>query len=235
MGNTTLNEKIREVEEQHADEAVSVSLATHDQARRDQANRFLGGAMAIDRLKEHLASQVMTALMTIEEEKLYLDYGHATFAEFLDDNKFSQMSKSTFYRLRELFLKEGPMKYDLLTEWGIPAKLRKQLEAGDIEIEGNEIVIGGEERVNIGESRAIKAIIEKLVTEKNAVNEDLAKAETKLEKQAAQIKTGSDEITELQRNIDAMHDGDPHDQAFGRCSNAVIQLTNFVSTMTPGD
>jgi predicted acetyltransferase len=44
---------------------------------------FLGGAMAIDKLQSHLASQVIGAMMTVEEQKLYLDFGYETFAEFL--------------------------------------------------------------------------------------------------------------------------------------------------------
>jgi hypothetical protein len=230
--NDSLTKKLREVENDHAEGVVATDLAQYSQTRRDTANRYIGGAMAIDKLKEHLTSQVILALMTVEEEKLYLEFDCQTFAEFLDRKEFSEMSKSTFYRLRDLYLKEGITKFDLLTEWGIPAKLRKQLDSGDIEIDGDEIVIGGDERVSIGESpKVIKAIIEKLVSEKSAISDELAKSEAKSLKQKEQIKQGISEVESLQRNLDALRTGDPHDEALSQAVYSMLQLTEQVGQL----
>lgn len=220
----SLKHKLREVEEEHAIEAEVELVDTHRQSRRDEAMRFLGGALAIDRLKEHLASQVITAYMIIEEEKLYLDYDCERFEDFFKKSEFSQMSKSQYYKLRELYLKEGPEQYNLFTDWKVPLSTRKLLAAGDITVDGDEIVIGGEERVNISESKTIKAVIEKLVKEKISLSEDLEKREAKLEAQSEQIKKGSEEIAEKQRYIDSLLDDSPHDKAVGKLLAAVLKL-----------
>jgi hypothetical protein len=57
---------------------------------------FLGGAMAIDKLQKHLASQVIGAMMTVEEQKLYLDFGYETFADFLTKSDLSPLQKRSF-------------------------------------------------------------------------------------------------------------------------------------------
>jgi hypothetical protein len=226
----SLEQKIRAIEDEQYEQAEKEHVAFHDQTKRDEAMQFLGGAMAIDRLKEHLASQVIAALMTIEDQKLYLDYGYSRFAEFLDQCEFSKMSKSQFYKLRDLYLKEGPERYDLFTDWKVPLTTRKLLAAGEVsvEIEGDEVVIGGEERVNVAESRTIKAIIEKLVKEKSALADDLQKQETKLEKQSEKLKQGQADYEELQRNFDSLKDADPFDRAL---SSAVYSLLNLCESV----
>jgi hypothetical protein len=222
----SLKNKIEKVEEEHFQQAETDHIERHDQIRRDAAMRFLGGAMALDRLKEHLSSQVISAIMAVEEHNLYKEFGFERFADFLDKSELSPMSKSQFYRLKELYVKEGPANYDLLTEWNVPLSTRKLLTATDIDIviEGDEVVIGGEERVNIAESRTIKAIIEKLVKEKTTLAEDLNKQEAKLEKEQIKNKRGTDELNELRRSIDAANEGTEYERALMATVKAFITL-----------
>lgn len=228
---TDLSQKIREVEDDHAAEIEQSHIATHDQMRRDQAMQFLGGAYAIDRLKEHLASQVIGALMTIEEQKLYLEFGYERFADFLDKSHLSGMSKTSYYRLRELYLKEGPEKYDMLMHWSIPLATRKLLDAGDIVVDGDEVVIGGSERVPLGDQKVIKSIIEKLVHEKRDAHDDLAKSESKIEDLKSKIDAGQSDYDELQRNLDAMRRHDPFDRAFGELVVSFAALHEQIGQM----
>jgi hypothetical protein len=79
----SLQAKLAKVEDAHYEQAETDHIEKHADERRAQAYMFLGGAMAIDKLQNHLASQVIGAIMTVEEQKLYLEYGYDTFADFL--------------------------------------------------------------------------------------------------------------------------------------------------------
>lgn len=213
--NNSLEKKIREVEDEHAAELEQSHLDRHDQIRRDQAMQMLGAAKYADHLRAKSASHVIQFLMTVEEEKIYRDYGFERFVDFLQNSELSDISKSQYYKLRELYLKEGPEQYDWFTAWRIPLVTRQLLESGDIVVEGDEVVIGGEERVPLGEQKVIKSIIEKLVNEKRDIADDLHKAERKAEEKDAKIKQGEADYKELDRNLEALRKRNPFDRAFG--------------------
>jgi hypothetical protein len=85
----SLQAKLAKVEDAHYEQAETDHIEKHADERRAQAYMFLGGAMAIDKLQNHLASQVIGAIMTVEEQKLYLEYGYDTFADFLKVRHFA--------------------------------------------------------------------------------------------------------------------------------------------------
>jgi hypothetical protein len=223
--------KLRKVEDEHALEVHTERQVTHERARRDRAMQMFGAAKYAEGLRAHTATQIIEFLMMVEEEKLYLDYDHETFADFLENSPLSELSKSSYYRMRELYMKEGPQRFDLLSEWKIPARIRKLLTAGDIEIDGDEVVIGGEERVSLAEQTTIKAVIERQVKEKlelAAANEKLTK---KVEKQKEQINRGQEEYDELRRNFDAVDENTRFERAVMQLMNAFFNLTEAVGEL----
>ena len=115
---------------------------------------------------------------------------------------------------------------------GRPAKVRKQLESGDIEIVGDEVVIGGQERVGIGESKVIKAILEKLVTEKNALAGDLSKAESNIQNLTSKIDQGQRDFDELQRNLDRLRSGSPYDRAYLAAVDGLLQFPETIGELS---
>lgn len=227
----SLEKRIRAVEDEHAAELEQSHIATHDQLRRDQAMQMLGAAKYADSLRARTASHVIQFLMTVEEEKIYRDYGFDRFVDFLQASELSDISKSQYYRLRELYLKEGPEQYDWFTAWKIPLATRQLLYAGDIVVEGDEVVIGGQERVPLGEQKVIKSIIEKLVTEKRSATDDLAKSESKIEDLKSKIDTGQKEYNELERNLDALRRHDPFDRSFGELVVSFAALHEQIGQM----
>ena len=227
----SLSKKIRAVEDEHAADAESTHLSTHDRLRRDQAMQMLGAAKYADSLRATTASQIIQFLITVEEEKLYRDYGYERFVDFLNNSELSEMSKSTFYTLRERFLTEGAEQYDYFTAWKIPLATRRLLSSGDIQVDGDEVVIGGEERVPIGEQRMIKSVIEQLVKDKLTFTEDLAKAEKRLEKQKEQLRQGQDDFDQLQRTLDALKAGNPYERALSRTIYELLELTRLVGQL----
>jgi hypothetical protein len=231
--NNSLQTKLAQVEDEHYQEAETQHVQKHGAERAAQAYMFLGGAMAIDRLQSHLASQVIAAMMTIEDQKLYQDFGYQTFADFLSKSELSPYSKTQFYKLRELYLTEGPENYDLFTNWKLPLTTRRLLaEKGvEIEVQGDEVIIGGEERVSVSESRTIKAIIEKLVKEKVDLSDDLAKLEAKTEKQKDTIDRGRQELEEAQRQIDQINENSPFERALMGFVKASLTLVGEVKAL----
>jgi hypothetical protein len=98
-------------------------------------------------------------MMTVEEQKLYLDFGFDTFADFLTKSEISRHSKTQFYKLRELYLTEGPERLRPLHQLETPADNAQAAcrQRRPDRARGDEVVIGGEERINVGETKAIKA------------------------------------------------------------------------------
>lgn len=230
----SLQKKIREVEDEHAAELEQSHIATHDQLRRDQAMQMLGAAKYADSLRARTASHVIQFLMTVEEEKIYRDYGFDRFVDFLQASELSDISKSQYYRLRELYLKEGPEQYDWFTAWKIPLATRQLLDTGDIVVEGDEVVIGGEERVPLGEQKVIKSIIEKLVTEKRNATDDLAKSESKIENLNSKIAQGQRDYDELERNLEALKKRDPLTAQFNTVVYEICEFHRVVGQQTDG-
>jgi hypothetical protein len=227
----SLQAKLAKVEDAHYEQAETDHIEKHADERRAQAYMFLGGAMAIDKLQNHLASQVIGAIMTVEEQKLYLEYGYDTFADFLSKSDISPVSKTQFYKLRELYLTEGPTRFDLFTNWKLPLTTRRLLaEKGvGIELEGDEVVIGGQERINVGETKAIKEIIARLVKDTIEVQEQKAKTEGKVEKLQTQIKQGQSEYELLQRKYDDATQMRPFDRSLMMSVHWQLSLLENVS------
>jgi len=146
---------------------------------RDDVMQMLGAARYAEWIADQSASHVMQFLMTVEDQKLYLATGDTTFVEFLD--RSGLRSKSTYYRQRELLLKEGPDLFDLMEEWGVPARIRQQITAGEIRIDGKDVYIG-DEILDPGSPTIAKQVIEQLVREKIAAEKTATESSDKLER-----------------------------------------------------
>lgn len=195
--------------------------------------QMLGAAKYADRLRAQAASQVILFLMSVEENKYYLDYGYKNFVDFLSNGELSEYSKTQYYKRRELIMSEGVEKYDLFEEWKLPLTVRQKLLSSgtSIEIEGDEVVIGGTERVAVSQPNVLKAVIEKFVKEgidKDTAVDDLTK---KLEKSEARNKQGRQEIEILQRKYDDATQMRPFDRALMMSVHWQLNLLENVSTL----
>lgn len=202
-----------------------------DLSRRDRVMQMLGAAKYADRLRSQSESQVIQFFMEVEESHLYIEYGYERFADFLDNCGLSGMSKSSYYRLRDLYLKEGAERYDLLTEWKISLATRKLLTPGDIAFEGDEVIIG-DERVKLGEhGKRVKTLIETLVQEKAALRGDLEKSVETVEKQDEKIKTVQASNDEFARILDAQEKGTSYEIAMMAFLKSALVLVGEVKAL----
>ncbi|MGE3385071.1 MAG: hypothetical protein AB7L70_19265, partial [Pyrinomonadaceae bacterium] len=233
MNNTQLVKKLRQVEDEHFEEVEKELLDGHSQARRDRVMQMYGAARYADRLSAQCASDVMIFLMTVEEEKAYLEYGFTSFADFLNKSELSKYSKTQFYKRRELFLTEGVARYDLFEEWKVPVALRQRLLASgvQIEIDGDEIVIDGKERIAVANPAVVKAIIERQVKESLEKDERLEKQDRKIETLESKVERGESENEELRRNLDGMNETSRIQRAYLHALNAQLLFVEAVGEL----
>lgn len=136
-----LQKKIRAVEEDHAEEVLTEHLDKHAMSKRDRALFILGNIRATDRIAKALGSQAMIAAFAFQKENLHADLGYPAFAEFLDESEFSPMSKHEFYERKKIFENEGVNLFDALNELEVPLKTRKLLGKGNIQLDGETVVL----------------------------------------------------------------------------------------------
>lgn len=201
--------------------------------RRDDVMQMLGAAKYAEWLQQQSGSHVIQFLMTVEDEKLYLEAGHETFAGFLDASGLK--SKSAFYRARELYLKEGPDQYDLFTSWRVPMNTRRLLESGDIAIDGDEVVIAGQERISLTNSGSIKAILEQLVKEKIGATKAAAESTTKLERTTRRLEAEQAVCDDLRTEIAELNERTPFEVALSDLLISARQFCDIVTQLDPDD
>lgn len=168
-----------------------VENASPDPARRDLLMQVLGAARYIEWWQSQSGSHLIQMLMEVEESKTYLDAGYPSFKEFLADTGLK--TAPTYYRHRELFLKEGA-GFDRLDLLGVPHALRRQLKPGQISFDGEDMIIEGQGRISLNNNGGlIRPIIEDLAKSNRAAEKELEKAAKKV-KTLEGYKKGYDEL-----------------------------------------
>jgi hypothetical protein len=206
--------------QQEADESIRTSIDTNLAAEEAEDLIFrLGEISAAHVISRNLESAVIVGLQVIRDERKYTALGFERFDDFLDNWHRAPMKYKRFNYLEGLHEELGSAGFDLMRGSGISYRQMKMLEAGDIVVEGQEVIIGGEDRVSLGDSRVVKDLVEKLIQERSAEKAEKEKLTRKVEKQQDQLNTGRQEYEELRRNFDAL-DETP------RFQRAVMQLMN---------
>lgn len=210
-----------------AETALTVTLAEQQSAERTHNLIFLlGGIDAVHVISRNLTAAMIANLQRVRDEELYRDLGFSRFDDFLDNYERSPMKYKRFNYLEGVHKTLGGTEFDLLAGSGLSYRQMKQLAAGDIVIEGKEVVIGGGDRVSLGDSRVVKDLVEKLITERAAEKAENEKLTKQVDKQKEQLERGRDEYDELRRNIDAAEQGSPYERALMAAIKAMITLTS---------
>lgn len=106
-----------------------------------------------------LEADAIRSLETIEEEKLYLDMGFDRFVDFLNSDH-CRLGKNGYYERRALLQKEGVQMFDLLNGLQISMRKRKQIGHGNIEIEGDSLIIREtEERIALTDRQRLMEVL----------------------------------------------------------------------------
>ena len=202
--------------------------STSDVAGRDEVMQMLGAARYAEWIHSQTGSHLMQFLMTVEKDKLYLAAGYKSFVEFLDGSGLK--SKSTYYEHRKLFIAEGPEDYDLFEDLGVPARVRLLLTTGDYTVDGDEIVIGGDQRYGFGEGKVIKTAFERLIKDKIAVQGELVKSE----KEISRLTAIENKYKELKAEVDEENDKPEYVIAYLTAVEAMLTFTSEIWDL-PGE
>jgi hypothetical protein len=193
-----------------ADKIEALAL-TNEQT--DQAH-FLGllqGARELARgLDKLVSAQVVNALDQFQKEERYKLFGHLTFVEFLNQSAYSPMKKDEYYDRKALLEKEGESTYDALNALNLPVYRRKALPPGAVRVEGEFVVLGGEdgeERIPITEGKRLKQVLKALTDANVAKEEALTAAQKKLERSEKAKADAEAEVEELHTRLNEA--GDP--------------------------
>lgn len=106
-----------------------------------EAAEFVGSANAVQRIADSLNAQAIQAWELFQQEEKYRAYGCTTFVEFLERHSKLGLTKTRYYERKQLLSNEGAEVFDLLNTLQIPFKVRRQLTAGSIQIEGNQLTV----------------------------------------------------------------------------------------------
>jgi len=232
-----LEVKIREVEDVHAGEALERHLGNYNQAEREEALLIVGGLIAVDRLKDAVAAETINALARFQQEGRHRALGFNQFADFLTNSPLSPMTKSAFYRAKELLDKEGIPAYNFLTlQLAFPAGKRKLFGRGDIQVDGENVFIrDGDEELVISQNNP-ELIFQALT----AVADKKTELENTVAKQTAELETAVAKTEELETEIlritaaKAVEAGtDPHNLALANLSAAYQVLITEVKNLAP--
>ncbi|HRA41965.1 MAG TPA: hypothetical protein PK108_15600 [Pyrinomonadaceae bacterium] len=233
--NDKLQNKLRAAEEQAAEEMVSERLDDFRQEDRDRALFILGGINIADRVAESLGSEAIKAMINFQEQQLYLALGYRTFVDFLANSEFTRMTRQQFYDRKNLLEKEGDATFDLLTELGISIRKRKLLGKGNVELDGEILVVHDGDvttEIAITDRSAIFDAITALADSNSEKSIKLDRQKEKLDKHDEKVRELYDDIDRIKAAKIAEVAGNPHmiarvelGLAFTRLAEAAAKLS----------
>lgn len=141
-----------------------------------------------EKLATQLSSQALRALEHFAETKGHEALGFERFDDFLNESPYSPMTKHQYYERRAVLDKESDQVFDVLNSMRIPVSARKLLTEGAVQIEGDEIVVGGNVRVPINNAAAVKNLIKELASE--------------TARQSKKIERGEEQNKKLKKKLD---------------------------------
>lgn len=225
-----LQKRIRQVEDEHAEEFLAEKLSAHEQNKRDIALKFLGGIAVTNRIAQTLSAETLRALIQFQENKEYEIFGYDNFVAFLNESEHAPMTKNQFYDRKAILEKEGDPAFNLFNELGIPLHKRKLLGKGHIQLDGDTvIVVTGEfgeektEEIDITDRARLLETLSALADANADKSKKLDKKQAQLEKAEAEIKRLDEENDDIlaHNKTDLL---DPHAAALLNLVGAFNQL-----------
>lgn len=135
-----LQTKLDAARDEWAGEQLTEHLSAHDQRRRESALIQTGAFHAANKIASAVQSELIRAMKQFQTEHGYLALGFANMVEYLKSD-LSPLTKSQYYEYKTLLEREGDELFSLYSEIGLSARTRKQLGAGQVEIDGNTLIV----------------------------------------------------------------------------------------------
>lgn len=195
------------------------------------AGELVGASRLAQKLADTLGAQNMRALEFLQDSRSYEAYGYKTFAEFLDNCPSSPMTKNQYYDRKKLLEIEGDQEFDVLNSLNVPLRHRKLLAAGDVVLDGDQLIVG-EKSVAINDAKAVRKAIAQAVQRFETIEAKSAKVEKEVEKLKARLE-------EAQANtvvkVSAESVGTPTGQALVKLLSVFAELRYAISDLPAED
>lgn len=223
------NTALEKLKEEHQKEEWALQSGEVKNKKQAQVFMILGGVHVANKIASSINSQVMNTLIEFQEKQMYLELGYENFVDFLSNSEYAPMSKSEFYRKRDIFLAEGGELFDLMNEIGVSMNVRKQLAAGNYEaivIDGDKVRVGDDE-ADLSNMRMVKTLIESFAEEARKNKEDAGKKQEKLERAEQQVTKLAGELQAFKNPNDRSEETQIFD-AYMRTDKAMEELIKAV-------
>ncbi|HMV46544.1 MAG TPA: hypothetical protein PLD20_00820 [Blastocatellia bacterium] len=183
---------------------------------------FVGAAKLMNKITASFGSQLLLGLKRFQESEGYRVYGCQTWVQFLKEHPELDLSKTQYYERLKVLEAEGAELFDLLSSLNVPISARKQLTAGSILVEGNELVIG-EQRVPVDDAKKVKRAITQIADQMERLESKAAKTEKEIEKLKQKLAEAKEEARS--GGTASAEDGtDPCNQAYLRVLAGLTEL-----------
>ena len=222
----SLKKQLNESKDAQAENALVQIQAKNFEVKKENALTLIGGIGAINSLAVTLSAEVMRALETMQTQKVHESLGYQRFADFLDNSSHSPMSKSTYYERKKILDNEGDIIFDLLNGLSMPISKRKLLGKGNIQVDGEMvIVIDGEEEteIELNDRTRLLETLTALADRSTTLDQRLKKRDKDIEKLTGKIT----ELDEENDRILAYKKSDFQDNH----AIAVLQITSAFTTL----
>lgn len=231
--NSTKNSLIQQVAEGHQALTADAQAAldgSQEQQKMVAAIEMVGAIGAIERLADALSAQAIQAWEQFQINEGYKVYSCNTWVEFLEKHPRLGLTKAKYYERKKLLESEGAEAYDLLNSLKVPANLRKQLTAGNLQLAGNELIVG-DQHVPINDAKKVKQALTLVIEQMERVEAKAARTDKENEK----LKTKLDDAKALAREaasaVPFNDNTDPANQAYMRVVASLTELTRELSEM----
>lgn len=204
--------QVKKGQELLTDKAQSIHDENESLQRIIAAGEFVGAANAVQRIAESLNAQAIQAWETFQKDEMYTLYGCSTFVEFLERHPRLGLTKTKFYERKQLLSQEGAEVFDLLNTLQVPFKVRRQLTAGSIQIDGNQLTIN-DQAIQLDDVKKVKRAIADLAEQMERIEAKAAKTEKELLKTKQKLDDAKEEARTA--SMQMPDDGtDPVNQAY---------------------
>lgn len=242
--NTQLDKVVKQGKERAAEVAQTHVEEADLLAQVNRNAEIVGAAKALDYLAQTLNAQALRHWEGFQQAEGYKQYGCKTFVEFLEKYSPNGLTKDKYYQRKNLLDAEGDSAFDLLNSYGVPATIRKQLNAGSIEITKDAIIVG-DKSASITDAKQVKALFKEVAEAFERAEDTAAKERKNLEKMMKRAGFTFDKDAEGKVKITppdpqspvilGRHDEtDPANAAYMRVLSSLAELTRALNDL-PGD
>jgi hypothetical protein len=204
---------------------------------------ILGGVRVAGSIASSISAEAFKALIRFGEDKYFASFTDpdgdyfTNFADFLNKSPYSPMTKTQFYARKTLFDKEGERLFDIYGELGLSIRKRKLLGKGNVEIDGDNVVIhdaeGVETIIPIDDQARLMEVVTAVVDSKIDLQNRFDRQQKTIDGQKKTIQNAHADIDKIKAPRVAEFAADAHMMARLELGLAFAKFTKIAADLSP--